>query len=95
MLANELDLAVLDAAPGVALTVRLEVAEIADVAVAVAGGAVLFAEGVDFSKSSVTNDRTRIITGTKTTSGTSNNSSKSINNSNTGELRKQMNGVDI
>ena len=47
MLANELDLRVLDAALGVALAIRLEVAEIADVAVAVAGRAVLFAEGVD------------------------------------------------
>jgi hypothetical protein len=48
MLADELDLGVLDAALGVALAVCLEVAEIADVAVAVAGRAVLFAEGVDW-----------------------------------------------
>jgi hypothetical protein len=48
MLANELDLGVLDAALGIALAVRLEVAEVADVAVAVAGRAVLFAEGVDW-----------------------------------------------
>ena len=45
---NQLDLLVLDGALGVALGVRLEVAEVADVALAVRGGAVGFGEGVDW-----------------------------------------------
>lgn len=44
---NELDLLVRDGAFGVALRVRLEVAEVADVALAVCAVAVGFGEGVD------------------------------------------------
>lgn len=45
--ADELDLLVLDGALGVALGVGFEVAEVADVAFRVGGGAVGFREGVD------------------------------------------------
>ena len=45
--ADELDMLVRDGALGVALSVRLEVAKVADVALAVGGGAVSFGEGVD------------------------------------------------
>ena len=44
---DELDLLVRHGPLGVALRVRLEVAEVADVAFGVLGGAVRFAEGVD------------------------------------------------
>jgi hypothetical protein len=47
MLANQLDVLVGNGALGVALAVGLDVAEVADVALAVGGGAVGFAEGVD------------------------------------------------
>ena len=46
--ANQLNLLVGDGALGVALGVRLEVAEVADVAFAVRGGAVGFGERVDW-----------------------------------------------
>lgn len=46
--ANELDLLVRDGTLGVALAVRLEVTEVADVAFAVGWGAVRFGEGVDW-----------------------------------------------
>lgn len=45
---DQLDLLVRDGALGVALAVRLEVAEVADVAFAVGGGAVGLGEGVDW-----------------------------------------------
>ena len=45
--ADELDKRVGQGAFGVALFVRFEVAEVADVALGVGGGTVLFAEGVD------------------------------------------------
>jgi len=44
---NQLDLLVRDGALGIALGVGFEVAEITDVALGVAGGAVGFGEGVD------------------------------------------------
>lgn len=44
---DELDLLVCDGALGVALAVRFEVAEVADVSFGVGGGAVGFGEGVD------------------------------------------------
>ena len=47
MLADQLDLGVGDGALGVALAVGLDVAEVANVAVAVGGAAVALAEGVD------------------------------------------------
>lgn len=47
---DQLDLLVRDGALCVALAVRLEVAEIADVAFAVGGGAVGFGEGVDWEE---------------------------------------------
>ena len=47
---NELNEAVGNAAFGIALAVGFEVAEIADVALGVGGGAVLFAEGVDWER---------------------------------------------
>lgn len=48
VLANQFDLRVGDGALCIALAVGLDVAEVADVAVAVRGAAVLLAEGIDF-----------------------------------------------
>ena len=45
---DQLDLIVRDGTLGVALSVRLEVAEVTNVAFGVGGGAVGFAEGVDW-----------------------------------------------
>lgn len=47
---DQLDLLVRDGALGISLAVRLEVAEVADVAFAVGGGAVGFREGVDWTR---------------------------------------------
>ena len=48
--ANQLDLLVRDGALGIALRVRLEVAEVADVAFGVGGGTVRFGKWVDWIK---------------------------------------------
>ena len=45
---NQLDLLVLDRSLGVALAVGFEVTEVADVALAVGGGAMGFAVGIDW-----------------------------------------------
>ena len=50
---NELDEVVGDAAVGVAMVIGFEVAEVADMAIGVGRGAVLFAEGVDWEKERV------------------------------------------
>ena len=50
---NELDEGVGYGAFGIALFVGLDVAEVADVALGVGGGAVLFAEGVDWEEEEV------------------------------------------
>ena len=50
---NELDEGIGDGAFGVALFVGFEVAQVADVALGVGGGAVLFAEGVDWVEEEV------------------------------------------
>ena len=50
---NELDEGVGYGAFGIALFVGLDIAEVADVALGVGGGAVLFAEGVDWVEKEV------------------------------------------
>lgn len=59
--ANELDQLVLDAALGVALAVGLEVAEITDVTLLVAGGAVGLVVRVDWRESACVHDSRRRV----------------------------------